>query len=244
VSLALGYDGVLLIKVMDIHFDEQATPTGFADAASMRSYGLLAAFKKFDIKANAKGRIEDGSARPGAFAYDNHDGKRERRVEVAWRGGDVTMASTPAFSNLGQPAASLTQKLGSVDPLTQLMRITLAAGPQTICNSAPRMFDGKQLYALEFDPGQTVAVGADQRALGLTSAVRCAVHYHEIAGFKPKPPDKRNQGLESAISVTFGQVGAAGPWVISRLTADTVLGPATVTLKHLRIGHDVRLAAE
>ena len=29
VNLSLAYDGSLYIKVLDIHFDEQATPTGF-----------------------------------------------------------------------------------------------------------------------------------------------------------------------------------------------------------------------
>ena len=62
VRLSLGYDGRLYIKVMDLHFDEQATPDGFGAAAGLRSYGVLAAFKKFDIKASARGRIE-GMAR-------------------------------------------------------------------------------------------------------------------------------------------------------------------------------------
>ena len=244
VKLSLGYDGRVIIKVLDIHFDEQATPTAFAAAANLRSYGILAAFKRFDVRANAQGRMDGGAPAPGLFAYDNRDGKRERKVQVAWRGGEVAMTSTPNFANLGEPPASLGQKLAAADPLTQLMRITLAATPATICNGAPRFFDGKQLYALEFDNGQTLSVGQDERALGLTTVVRCAVRYREIAGFKPKPPEKRNQGLKSQITVTFGQLGQAGPWVIDKISADTVLGPATIELKRVQMSHDVRLAAQ
>ncbi|MDR3513890.1 MAG: hypothetical protein P4L73_19810 [Caulobacteraceae bacterium] len=239
VRLSLAYDGRLIIKVLDIHFDEQATPTGFGAAASLRSYGILAAFKTFDVKASARGRIEDGAPRPGQFLYDNRDGKRERKVQVVWRQGEVAMTSTPVFSNLGQPPASLEQKLASADPLTQLMRIALAPTPAGVCTGAPRFFDGKQLYALEFEHGQTIAVGPSQRALGVTSLVRCDVHYREIAGFKPKPPEKRNQGLKSQISVAFGQLGAGGPWVIERISADTVLGPAVIELKHVQMSRDV-----
>lgn len=244
VKLSLGYDGRLIIKVLDIHFDEAATPTAFAAAASLRSYGILAAFKKFNVKASARGRIEDGGPRPGLFLYDNQDGKRERKVQVTWRPREVAMTSTPVFSNLGQPPASLEQKLASADPLTQLMRLTLASNPTTICNGAPRFFDGKQLYALEFDHGQTLNVGADQRALGVTSLVRCEVHYHEIAGFKAKPPEKRNQGLKSQITVAFGQLGDNGPWVIDRISADTALGPAIIELKHVQMSRDAGLEAE
>jgi hypothetical protein len=244
VKLSLGYDGRLIIKVLDIHFDQQATPTRFSAAASLRSYGILAAFKTFNVKASARGRVEGGAPQPGVFLYDNRDGERERKVQVTWRGDDVAMTSTPTFSNLGDPPASLAQKLASADPVTQLMRIGLAPTAAAICNGAPRFFDGKQLYALEFEHGQTVNPTAEQQALGLTTTVRCAVHYREVAGFKPKPPEKRNQGLKSQIMVTFGQLGPDGPWVIARVSADTVLGPAIIELKHVRISHEAHAAED
>jgi hypothetical protein len=243
VRLSLAYDGRLIIKVLDIHFDEQATPTGFGAAANLRSYGLLAAFKRFNVRASAHGPIQAGAPQPGVFLYDNQDGKRERRVQVAWRGGEVAMSSTPAFGNLGQPPASLEQKLAAADPLTQLMRLTLAQTPAGICDGAPRFFDGKQLYALEFEHGETLTAGPGERALGMTNLVRCDVRYREIAGFKPKPPDKRGQGLKSQITITFGQLGPAGAWVIDKISADTVLGPAVIELKHVQVSRDVNLAA-
>jgi hypothetical protein len=239
VRLSLAYDGRLIIKVLDLKFDEQVTPAAFGAAADLRSYGILAAFKKFNVRASAHGRIEDGAPKPGLFLYENQDGKRDRKVQVAWRPGEVAMTSTPAFSNLGHPPASLEQKLAAADPLTQLMRISLSPTPAGVCVGAPQFFDGKQLYALEFDHGQTVSVSPAERALGVTSLVRCSVHYREIAGFKPKPPEKRNQGLKSQISVAFGQLGPGGPWVIERVTADTVLGPAVIELKRVQISRDV-----
>ena len=241
VRLSLGYDGSLYIKVLDIHFDQDASPTGFAASAMLRSYGVLAAFKTFNIKASSHGRIADGAPRPGAFLYDNRDGKRERKVQVAWRDGAVAASASPPYGNLGQPPASLEQKLDSADPLTQLMRLALAPSLAQVCTGAPRFFDGKQLYALEFDHGQTVALNDAQRALGLTTAVRCAATYREIAGFKAKAPNKHEAGLKSRISATFGQFGADGPWAIVRVTASTGLGPAVIELKHAKISRDAHL---
>lgn len=241
VHLALAYDGRLIIKVLDLRFDEQATPTGFGADANLRSYGILAAFKKFNIRASAHGPIQAGAPRPAQFYYDNQDGKRDRKVQVAWRPNEVATNSSPPYGNLGQPPASLEQKLSSADPLTQLMRLTLAASPAQVCDGAPRLFDGKQLYALEFDRGQPVAPNADERALGLTGLVRCTVHYHEIAGFKPKPGDR--PGLKSQIVATFGQLGPGGPWVIDRVSADTILGQASVELKHVQISREINQAS-
>jgi hypothetical protein len=244
VSLSLAYDGSLYIKVLDIHFDEQATPTGFGASASLRSYGILAAFKTFNIKASSHGRIEAGAPRPGVFLYDNRDGERDRKVRVSWREGEVTAVSTPPYGGLGHPPATLEQKLSSADPLTQLLRITLAQTPGDVCTGAPRFFDGKQLYALEFDHGQTIALTDAQRALGLTSAVRCAVTYREIAGFKAKSPKKPEPGLKSRISAVFGQFGQDGPWAMIKVTASTGLGPAVIELKRAKVTHEAHLAED
>ena len=234
-SLALGYDGqIFIIKVLDLQFQQRIDGRGFGAGAQLRSYGLLAAFKHFDIKASASGRIDGEGPEPGAFSYVNHDGKRVRHVVVDWRQDGVAMTSTPPFSDLGSPPADAEQKLASADPLTQLLRMTLAA-PQRPCEGAPRFFDGKQYYELAFSGARSAAPSDDQRALGVTSTVRCTVRYNEIAGFKKKPPSKRNNGMNSPILVTFGQIGAGGPWVMAEVRADTPLGPAVIVLRHAHI---------
>lgn len=237
VRLSLAYDGRLdLIKVLDMRFDQKISPTGFSAGAQLRSYGLLAAFKRFDIKANATGRITGEGPQPDAFDYDNHDGKRHRQVTVAWRLDDVTTVSQPAFGNMGEPPASREQRLAAADPLTQLTRVTLAA-PDTPCIGSPRFFDGKQLYELAFSAGRTESPNGDLRDLGVTRVVRCTVRYNEIAGFKKKDPSKRNGGLKSAIEVVFGQMGPKGPWVLADIRADTPIGPADIVLKRAQVQH-------
>ena len=235
--LSLAYDGRLILKVLDIHVEQRLSPSGFGASASLASFGALALFKTFDVKATTEGRIENGEARPGVFHYENKDGRRDRRVAAIWTGSDVAVTSTPPYADLGQPPASHAQKLAATDPLTQLMRMTLASNQANPCGGGAHLFfDGKQLYALDF--GQGVAGGellSNQEHLGLINLVRCSVRYREVAGFKAKPPAQRNQGLKRAIDVTFAQVGSGGPWVMALMQADTPLGPAYVELRRLRM---------
>jgi hypothetical protein len=235
--LSLAYDGRLILKVLDIHIEQRLSPSGFGASARLNSFGALALFKRFDVRAATQGQIDAGQPRPGVFHYENQDGKRDRRVVANWTGSDVAVASTPPYGDLGQPAATHAQKLNAADPLTQLMRLTMASNRANPCGGDPHLFfDGKQLYTLAFEPGAPGGeLLSNQRDLGLTHLVRCAVHYHEVAGFKAKPPAQRDQGLKRAIDVTFGQVGAGGPWVAALLQADTPLGPAYVELRHLSL---------
>lgn len=235
--LTLAYDGRLILKVLDIHVEQRISPSGFGASAQLASFGALALFKTFDVKATTEGRIEDGEARPSVFHYENKDGRRDRHVVATWGGADVAVTSTPPYGDLGHPAASRAQKLAATDPLTQLMRMTLASNQANPCGGGAHLFfDGKQLYALDF--GQGVAGGElleNQSHLGLTNLVRCSVRYREVAGFKAKPPEQRNQGLKRAIDVTFAQAGSGGPWVMALMRAETPLGPAYVELRRLKL---------
>lgn len=233
--LTLAYDGRLIFKVLEMRFEETVGADGFDAAVRLNSSGILAAFKRFDIAATARGHDESGLQRPGEFAYVNHDGKRVRRLQVVWSHDQVAMTTTPAFSNLGDPPASAAQKLIAADPVTQLVRVTLASTRAGPCNGDSHFFDGKQYYLLDLVPVGAGELNDHARDLGLVNPIRCIVHYREIAGFKPKPPEKRNGGLKGPISVTFGQLGQNGPWVIAQLQAETPLGYANIQLRSAQL---------
>ena len=233
--LTLTYDGHLIFKVLEMRFEEQVTPDGFGASVRLNSSGILAAFKHFDISAVARGRDEGGQYRPGEFAYVNHDGKRIRHLEVMWGQGQVTMNTTPPFSNLGEPPATTAQKLISADPVTQLVRLTLASSQAGPCNGDTHFFDGKQYYLLDLIPAEGGVLNDRAKAIGLMNPVRCTVKYREVAGFKPKPPEKRNGGLKGPITITFGQLGPRGPWVIAQMQAETPLGYANIVLRSAQL---------
>lgn len=236
--LSLGYDGKLLVKVLDISVDIRATASGHSSAARLTSYGLLAAFKRIDERANSSGRIAHGDPRPGQFSYANLAGKTKRKVDTAWTEGDVAMHAVPPFTSLGDVLPTRAQKQAAADPLTQLTRMTLNGQRADLCRQTYHFFDGKQLYDLQFYNPRPAAVGAREQRLGLVNLLRCDVRYIEVAGFKKKPPAKANQGLNRPIVVDFGQVGQAGPagpWVLSSLHAQTPLGNAVIDLNRVTL---------
>jgi hypothetical protein len=241
-KMSLDYDGTLYplnlipVKVLVVHAEGHSLPGGFATAISMKSYGILRALKRVDIDADSQGRTgEDGQAYPANFSYIHHDGKRVRHVHVTWSRSDVQVTSTPPYSDLGKPAATLAQKLAATDPLTQFVRTAVAAGPQAICRGPDRFFDGKQLYELDFGRPEPANLTSDDKAMGLSHGAQCTVHFTEVAGFKPKPPDQRNQGLTSPITMVFAQMGADGPWIVTNIHADTVIGHANIALKKVSV---------
>ncbi len=234
-SLSLGYDGRLLIKVLDIQIDATATDASFDTKARLQSTGILALLKHINEVTASQGRIVDGAPRPGRFDYQHLSGKSHRKVHVVWADGDVAMTATPAFGSLGDPPASREQKLAAADPLTSLLRLTLTGARETVCRQSYLFFDGKQLYALDLSNPRQAPPSDTETRLGLANHFRCDMRFREVAGFGKKPPEKRNQGLQRPVDLDFAQIGQGGPWVISRLHARTPLGWATIELKRLKL---------
>ncbi len=219
--LSMGYDGRLLIKVLDMQIEERATATGFSSSARLVSSGILALLKHINEQAASQGRIVGQDPMPGAFEFQHLSSKSKRRVRTLWTDGDVVMQATPAFDDLGHPPASRAQKLAAADPLTQLMRLTLNASRENTCGRTYHFFDGKQLYDLDFSGQRAAPPTSAEKRLGLVNHFRCDVTFREVAGFGAKPPKQRNQGLDHPINVDFAQVGPGGPWVLSSLHAKT-----------------------
>lgn len=235
-QLSLGYDGKVLVKVLDMQVEQRATAHGHSSTARLTSYGILAAFKHVDEQASSSGRIVRGDPRGGNFSYANLTGKTQRKVQTTWTDGDVTMRATPPFTSLGDTLPTRAQKLAAADPLTQLMRMTLNGQRADLCRQTYHFFDGKQLYDLAFSGPRTVVGGGREQRLGLVNLLRCDVRYIEIAGFKKKQAKKGAEGMNRPIIVEFAQVGsAAGPWVLSSLQAQTPLGPATIDLNRVKL---------
>ena len=233
--LALGYDGRLLFKVLDIEVREETSGADFSADSQLTSAGILALLKHIHQTASSHGHIVAGEPQPGVFETQSLSGKTRRRIRTIWTGADVTMSAEPAFANLGDPPASLAQKLAAADPLTALVRITLRGSRERTCNRSYLFFDGKQLYALDFGPPQDTPATFKEARLGLVGHFRCDVRFREVAGFGKKPPSKRDQGLQRQINVDFARVGERGPWVISALHAQTPLGWASIELSRLSV---------
>ncbi len=237
VSLKLGYDGRFYIKVLEMSIEQDVGQDSFRTSTRINTWGLGAVIKKLDQTANAQGRIQGGRITPLSFTHQNNDGKRNRKVTTTWGGGDVVTNAAPAYPNLGDPPASRAQKLAAADPLTQLVRITRASSGEGPCNGDTHFFDGKQLYDFDFArPRPGGDAEPREQGLGLVNPIVCDVRYQEVAGFRKKPPEERQQGLKGAIAARFAQLGAGGPWILSSLRAETKWGRAVIDLRRVAAG--------
>lgn len=234
-KLDLGYDGRLYIKVLDIQFNQTASPEAFTSKVRLVTYGLLRAFRKLDMRAFAQGRVTDGEPQPGSITHQNIDGKRNRKVTATWTGSDVLTASSPTYDNMGEPPATRTQRFTAADPLTNFMRMTLASSHEGPCQGKARFYDGKQLYELDFAGPKPYRLDNREKRFGLVNPLRCTVRYIEVAGFKKKAVEDKSGGLRRPITTDWAQVGVGGPWVLSSLSAETPLGDAVIELAHMNI---------
>ncbi len=229
-KLALDYSGSLYVKVLDVHVDQTIAPGAFNAAARIKTSGLLALFRKINLKASTEGRFERGVAQPREFSYLNTDGKKDRKVSAIWTPTDVATLSAPAFKTMGDPAATREQRLEAADPLTILTRMTVLPTGAKPCQGVSQFYDGKQRYDVEYSAKGEGRPDAREQKLGIVTSLQCTIHYHEVAGFKKKPANQRGQGVSPDVALGFGRMGAGGPWVVSYIRATTFLGNAEIDL--------------
>ena len=233
IKITLAYDGRLnalhlpgSLKVLELHIAEHAAPADFTIDGTVKSYGLLRAFKLIDVRSVARGPVEKGMPQPSTFDYVSVDKDRTRRVSMTWTPDAVIVM--PDQGDGGAVPPTPAQKLAAVDPLTLLARAAYAPSGDSLCKRSWPSYDGRELYELQVHDGEPAPLSDKYRAMGFTQAVRCAVRYVEIAGFKHKPGDKPGGGLKTVIHTEFGQYGANGPWTVLSMKADTILGYAQV----------------
>lgn len=231
--LVLNYDGRILVKIIEIEIEQRAGSKAYAAKAHLTTHGVLALFRKINLKAVSTGAVVAGKLTPHAFFHDNTDGKRERKVETVWAPDEVKIASEPAFETIGDPPATQAQRREAADPLTGLMRLALSSTGDTPCGVTERFFDGKQRYDVDFIPVGPGKLDEKKQKLGLVDPMRCRMHYRPVAGFKKKSEEAKKEGLKKDIMVDLARVGPAGPWVIASMGADTFLGTARLELVKL-----------
>jgi hypothetical protein len=241
--LVLNYDGRILVKILQIEIEQRTGAKAYAAKAHLTTHGILALFRKINLKAVATGAIVAGKAVPRAFFHDNTDGKNERKVETVWEPDEVVIASEPAYDTIGDPPASMAQRREATDPLTGLVRFAMTNSTDTPCGQTERFFDGKQRYDVDFVPDGPGRLDERKQKLGLVEPMRCKLVYHPVAGFKKKSAEQRKEGLKRDVVAEVARVGPQGPWVITSMGADTFLGTAHLDLVGLDYnGHAAALA--
>jgi hypothetical protein len=131
-----------------------------------------------DYTQTARGMISTQGVRPAS--YERRGGRRGRVVQVAFTGADVITIATPALGSMGNPPASLAQRLEAVDDVSAFVAMVFTPQGTDPCARTIKIYDGRQRYDLVLRPNGATQVNIR----GFRGeAKRCSVTYRPVAGF-------------------------------------------------------------
>lgn len=216
------------------NFRTELKPDTYSIKGKVKTTGLADILVNYDMDLASSGYVRDDHLQPYAYVSQNHDGKKNRRVEMTYGATDVAMTATPAFGNLGDPAATPPQKLDASDPLTAFIGhafIPRQAGSDP-CGPPMKIFDGRQLTWLLFENAGLKNVKTDAYR---GEAYECHVTMDKVAGYKKGEANKDTlSGIDGPLRMWMAPLpnGAVMP---VKIQADTdKIGKVTLQVSKLK----------
>ena len=149
--------------------------------------GIVSVFWQAEIEATSSGLLAPHALEPAVYnsLYQRGSDKRER-VKVTFAGADPTVEADPPYPMTQYPVTE-EQKKEALDPLSAVTLIFagIKADPVNPCGTVAPVFDGRRRYNIEFTYLKDEKPDVDA-AIWKGKAHLCQLHYHQIAGFKPK----------------------------------------------------------
>ena len=213
-SLSIGaiYQGTLLIKLLDLRMRTGVSNQHFKVDAHTTSSGAVSFIRKFDLDAGSYGAIDHGLPVAAAYVQRGVEGQKHTSRTQVWK---------------SPPRAA--------DPLSQMLRLSLTPLSANPCAGALPIFDGRQRYDLVLGPAGSGVLDTAQQAAGLSQPVLCRMAFRPISGFKSNSQDGLRRVTRGDIHATFAKAGAAGLWIATDVSVDTLVGPAHLRLTGLSI---------
>jgi hypothetical protein len=168
-------------------FDSKFHQETYNTISHFETSGIVSMFWQAKIEANSNGQFESHALEPAVYdsLYQRGADKKER-VKVTFTGSDPTVEADPPYPTTEYPVTP-EQKKEALDPLSAVTLVLsgMKADAANPCGTVAPVFDGRRRYNIEFtyvkDEKPDVAA-----ALWKGTAHLCQMHYHQIAGFKPK----------------------------------------------------------
>jgi len=112
--------------------------------------GIIDWFVNYSSTLISKGVITDDGLQLRYYKAADDEGRKNRTTEIVHNGDEVEVEVTPKHGSLGDPAATMEQKVEAMDPISALLQLAVAAESdgKTPCNGTARIFDGKARYNL------------------------------------------------------------------------------------------------
>ncbi|WP_084420793.1 DUF3108 domain-containing protein [Henriciella litoralis] len=216
------------------NFTADLNPDTYSIKGKVKTTGLADILVNYDMDLASSGYVRDDHLQPYAYVSQNHDGKKDRRVEMTYGATDVSMTATPAFGNLGDPAATAPQKLDAADPLTAF--IGHAFVPREAdgnpCGGPMKIFDGRQLTHLHFTNAGLKTVKTEGYK---GEAYECHVRMDKVAGYKKGEANKDTlSGIDGPLRMWMAPL-PNGAYMPVKIQADTdKIGKVTLQVAKLK----------
>ncbi len=223
----LRYEAAVLGVVVlgEARYEITATPTRYAVRANLQTSGLARMFDQTEISASSTGAISGAAIAWTRYDLSHAYAQKFRRIQLNRAGTTITGQITPAYGNMGTPAATTAQQANSYDPLTGMFALGRQIGAARGCTGSVLVFDGRGHYRLS-----VAARGQGEFNAGGYSgpAVQCTFRYEPIAGFGLTAAERARIPTAEAWFALPAQGGFAAPL---RLTVPTPVGPAQLELR-------------
>ncbi len=216
------------------NFKAELLPDTYSIKGKVKTTGLADILVNYDMDLAASGYVRDDRLKPYAYVSQNHDGKKNRRVEMTYGASDVAMTATPAFGNLGDPAATPPQKLDAADPLTAFIGHGFVPRPAdgNPCGGPMKIFDGRQLTHLHFRNAGLKKVKTEGYK---GEAYECHVTMDKVAGYKKGEANKDTlTGIDGPLRMWMAPL-PNGAYMPVKIQADTdKIGTVTLQVSRLK----------
>jgi hypothetical protein len=211
-NLSAGYEGSLLIKLLDMRLRTRVADQHFSTDVHVESSGAVSFIRRFDINAASVGTFVGGRAIPAAYVQHSLEAhKTSRRVLVV------------------PPASPV------VDPLSQGLRLTTTPLARAPCPGVMPTSDGKQRYDLILHYVGPGMLAPGQQAMGLSQPVRCRLDFRPVSGFKTNNQLGLRRFVQGDITATFAKAAGPGVWIASDISANTLVGGLRLRLTSLSV---------
>lgn len=180
--LLKGY--VFGIRVIKADYHSQIGEQDYTVFSNLRTSGLGALLKKFNIWALTRGRFVGTDLKPKTHLQQNMD-KKHRRVEMKYGARAVTVEINPPLGSQGKPPASPKERFEANDTLSAILNIMMRGYKTSdeICTGRVPVFDSKQHYYLRLERKGTYKI-KQKGYKGQT--IKCLAYYEPISGYDPE----------------------------------------------------------
>lgn len=170
----------------EANYDGKFSNGGYSASSHFNTSGIVSVFWQATIDASATGHVSEHAVKPAVYdSFYRRGSTRKERVKVTFDTSTVATFADPPYDMTKYPVTEA-EKREAVDPMSAVTLVLtgVKADRANPCGMVASVFDGRRRYNIEFTYIKDEPVTLGKLYAG--AAHLCQVHYHQIAGFKPK----------------------------------------------------------